>query len=100
MTQKAAELERNIDRELHCSTDRVTHSQGFGASRRGLGPDRQKLFDPSAHPRRQSWFDLVDLWMIGAIMTHDAAVLKAREIASTLLHPGIRWYTTRPGSPK
>src|SRR6202030_19502 len=27
------------------------------------------------------------LWMIGAIMTHDAAVLKAREIASRVLAP-------------
>src|ERR1035438_5131527 len=47
----------------------------------------QKLFDPSADSRRQSWFDPVNLWMIGAIMTHDAAVLKAREIASRVLAP-------------
>jgi alkylation response protein AidB-like acyl-CoA dehydrogenase len=53
-----------------------------------LGPDnRQKLFDRSAHPRRQFWFDPVDLWMIGAIMTHDAAILKAQEIASRVLAP-------------
>src|SRR5712664_1410050 len=53
-----------------------------------LGPgNRQRLFDLSAHPRRQSWFDRVDLWMIGAIMTHDAAVLKARQIASRVLAP-------------
>src|SRR6266481_1346443 len=46
-----------------------------------------KTVDPCAHPRRQSWFDPVDLWMIGAIMTHDAAVLKAQEIASRVLAP-------------
>src|SRR3984957_20773913 len=28
-----------------------------------------------------------DLWMIGAIMTHDAAIVKAREIASRVLAP-------------
>src|SRR6266702_2395487 len=47
----------------------------------------RKLFDPSARPRRQSSFDPVNLGMIGAIMTHDAAVLKAREIASRVLAP-------------
>jgi alkylation response protein AidB-like acyl-CoA dehydrogenase len=46
-----------------------------------------KTVDPCAHPRRQSWFDPVDLWMIDAIMTHDAAVLKARDIASRELVP-------------
>jgi alkylation response protein AidB-like acyl-CoA dehydrogenase len=63
----------------------------------GVSQTHPKLFDPSAHPRRQSWFgtvkfapvefDPVNLWMIGAIMTHDAAVVKAREIASRVLAP-------------
>ena len=48
---------------------------------------RQRRFDDAAHPRRQSWFDPVNLWMIGATMTHDTAVLKAREIASRVLAP-------------
>src|SRR5260370_16012654 len=52
-----------------------------------LALQRRKLFDPATHPRRQSWFDPVNLWMIGAIMTHDTAVLKAREIASRVLAP-------------
>src|SRR4029077_21015973 len=53
-----------------------------------LGPgNRQRWFDHSAHPRRQSWLDPVDLWTIGAIMTHDAAVLKAQETASRVLAP-------------
>src|SRR6266480_1316084 len=46
-----------------------------------------RTLDPSAHPRRQSWFDPVDLSIVGATMTHDAAVLKAREIASSVLAP-------------
>ena len=33
------------------------------------------------------WFDPVKLWKIGAIMTHDAAVLKAREITGRVLAP-------------
>src|SRR5271169_2528976 len=36
---------------------------------------------------RSSRFVPVVLWMIGALMTHDAAVLKAREIASRVLAP-------------
>src|SRR5258708_19967693 len=53
-----------------------------------LGPDnRRRLFDPSANPRRQSSFDQLDSWMRGTIMIHDAAVSKAREIASRVLAP-------------
>src|SRR2546427_7123878 len=48
---------------------------------------RRTIFPLNYHPRRQSWLDPVGLWMIGAIMTHDAAVLKAREIASRVLAP-------------
>src|ERR1700731_53441 len=48
---------------------------------------RQGRFDNSAHPRRQSWLGPIDFWRIGAIMTHDAAILKAREIASSVLAP-------------
>jgi len=33
------------------------------------------------------WLDPVKLWKIGAIMTHDAAVLKAREITGRVLAP-------------
>src|SRR5580704_18599004 len=66
-----------------------TNLRGWRFPLLGLcGPDnRQRLFDHSAHPRRQFWIDPVDLWMIGAIMTHDAAVLRAREIASRVLAP-------------
>jgi alkylation response protein AidB-like acyl-CoA dehydrogenase len=59
--------------------------------------DSSQPFDPPAHPQRQSWFgpvkfapaefDPVNLWMLGAIMTHDAAVVKAREIANRVLTP-------------
>jgi hypothetical protein len=32
------------------------------ASAWALALDRQRLFDHSAHPRRQFWFDPLDLW--------------------------------------
>src|SRR5579859_1277338 len=50
-----------------------------------------KRLDPSARARRQSWFDQEDrsrrFVMVGATMTHDEAVLRARDIASRVLAP-------------
>src|SRR5213082_154923 len=47
--------------------------------------NRRKQFDQAAHPRRQSWLRSSRFVMRGARMTHDTAVLKARDTASRVL---------------
>jgi alkylation response protein AidB-like acyl-CoA dehydrogenase len=43
--------------------------------------------DPSRILGDNPGFDLLNVWITGAIMTHDEAVLKAREIATSVLAP-------------